>query len=511
MTRRHWELVATLGPLLVLVGLPVLLGPGRAERPPDGTRRLTIITPHNELIRAEFKRAFEQWHRETYAEPVEVIWSVPGGTSVILRLLTSQFKAALIDGDPVGGQADMVFGGGTWVHGQLARPVSVTVDGEERSATISAPLSFDPAWLDQVYGENHIGNARLYDEQGHWFGLAMSGFGIVFNRDALEEINVAEPGSWADLTAAELDGWVAMADPTLSGSTATVFETVLQRRGWLDGWRILRRAGANARFFAGSSLKPPLEVSRGDAAMGMCIDFLGRSQAQFLAVAGERGRVGYLDPPGETSIDPDPISMLRGAPEPELARRFVEFGLSDRGQALWQFRAGEADGMGPQRYELRRLPVRRSMYERYLDRFIDQVDAYALVEAAPMHPHFRRFVGVLFGAMCIDTHEELREAWQAIIQHPAYPRDYSGIVTADTVDDPRLREMLQRFDAMPEAPGPDGTLWSVGEPDHLAAVAEGWSTPSLWPEDAEPRAVTRTRFAAFFREQYDAVVELGRH
>jgi hypothetical protein len=38
--------------------------------------------------------------------------------------------------------------------------------------------------------------------------------------------------------------------------------------------------------------------------------------------------------------------MFRGAPNPELATRFIEFVLSMEGQRLWAFKTGASDGLG---------------------------------------------------------------------------------------------------------------------------------------------------------------------
>jgi ABC-type Fe3+ transport system substrate-binding protein len=411
---------------VVLVALPLVLAPRRLG-PPDGAR-LIIITPHNEQIRYEFSRAFEAWHADRFGARVHVEWSVPGGTSEILRMLRSQYAAAADAGDPVGGRADLMWGGGSWVHEQLKGP----------EVPITAPIDFDDAWLESVYGDNRIGDARLYDPRKHWFGTALAAFGIVYNRDVLAQLDIAEPRTWADLADPRLAGWVAMADPAHSGSITTLFETILRQRGWNEGWWILRRAGANARGFSASALKSPVDVGLGDAAAGPCIDFFGRYQAQAIKSAGGRRRIGYIDPAGETSIDADPISMLAGAPRPDLARRFIEFCLSESGQALWQFSVDETadDGLGPRRFELRRMPIARSIYERHLDRFVDRVDPYKLARAAgDTAPDVREHIDVLFGAMVIDNHRQLRAAWRTI--------------NATGAEDPRRGRMLELFDAMP--------------------------------------------------------------
>ncbi len=500
-----------------LLGVPLLV-PGRAgDEVSDAARTLIIISPHNEQIRWEFGRGFERWHEQEFGEPVRVIWNRPGGTSEIRRMLIAQYTAALRDGRPVGGAADLMMGGGSYEFTRLSEPITIDINGETRTTTITAKLVFDQQWLDDVYGENRITNSVLYDPDGFWFGTALSGFGIVYNRDVLDELELPVPTVWADLSHPKLRGWVALVNPAQSGSITTALETILLRMGWTDGWRVLRRCGANARYFSASSIKPPLDVSQGDAAAGICIDFYGRYQAQSVKEAGGGDRLGYVDPPGLTTIDPDPIAMLNGARDPELARRFIEYSLSERAQALWQFPIEDDvdDDLGPTRFELRRLPIRRSMYEKYRQRMIDDVDPFALgTPIANLDRNYRSFVAVLFTAMAMDSHHELAAAWKAIVQHPAYPHGSSGaIVTADMVSDLQLRRMLEIFDAMPTIEGPDGAIFDLADPAVLGLVKAGWlrggwADAELWPKAAKPADVLRRRFGGQFREHYRQIVEI---
>ncbi len=316
----------------------------------------------------------------------------------------------------------------------LAAPVALDLDRTERRLTVrmSAPAGFSPAQLDDWYGPNRIGSEKLYDPEQHWLGTALSGFGIVFNRDLLGRHGLPEPTSFADLADPRYAGLLALADPRQSGSVATNYDSVLNKEGWERGWRILREMSANARSFSSSSTQPPIDVSQGDAIAGVAIDFYGRGQAQAVQRPGESAesaRVGYIDPPGAAYIDADPVSILRGAPQPDLARRFVEFCLSEEGQALWQFpprsdpasrgnprRAGAADseaGMGPLSARLRRMPVRRAMYDRYVEHFADRTNPFTLASDTPIRG-WRTGLIVVMGAFGIDAGDELRVAWAAL-------------------------------------------------------------------------------------------------
>lgn len=471
--------------LAAIIGVPFLMRPPAAREGEAGPA-LIVLTPHVQQIRHEFSIAFSAWHRETYGEPARIDWRQPGGTSEIMRLLRAKFNAAVEQGRVrVGGDGaveiapgtigfDVLFGGGSYDHGQLKRGVTMTVGEGDGAKAVPVPMSappeppFDRATLEAWYGENRVGASALYDAEQFWLGTALSSFGIVHNRDVLRRLRLPEPRSFEDLCHPRLIGWVALSDPRQSGSVTTTYNSILDNEGWEEGWRLLREMSGNARYFTNSSTKPPIDVSQGEAAMGVAIDFYGRSQAQSVMRAGETAataRVGFTDPAGEVFIDADPVSIIRGGPNPELARRFVEFCLTEKAQSLWQFRAGEgADGLGPARYELRRLPVRRVMYEKHFDRFMDRVNPFEIASGVESRG-WRPLIAPVMGAM-IDAHEELVEAWGALT------RARSTIGVPPEV----VEEMKRWFYAMPEVTLGDGTRVGLS-PGTAGRVLSAWRDP----------------------------------
>lgn len=488
-----------------LVALPVALRPEGRETSSDA-ERLVVITPHNEQIRHELGRGFSRWMRETLGRDAAIEWRTPGGTSDIRKLLESQYAAAIERGiikpgvaPPAGTMPyDIIIGGGTYEHSRLARGVEATVAGERVRVPLSAPADIDTRTLEEVFGENRIGPSRLYDPGLRWIGTTLSSFGILYNVERLAERGVAPPESWEDLTDPRLAGWLALADPRQSGSVATTYESILDAHGWDDGWRILRAMSANARYFSSSATLPVLDISSGEAAAGLCIDFYGRFQAQVLSSAakGSAGsdRLGYVEPAGQTRIDPDPVSILAGGPNPELALRFVEFIISEFGQAIWQFPAVGPDAppgaLGPEKHELRRLPIRRSMYKSDMfARFIDRVDPYAVASDAPPRG-WRGLIGPIFGAGMIDTHIELVAAWRA---------------RAAAVERGASAELIAGIDAllfaMPEHVFSDGRRVTL-TPETYAEVAADWS-------DRERAADLAIEYTRFFAEKYREAVRIA--
>ena len=561
-----WRILAVLICFGVVLTLPFIFRESRVE---DDTvaRRVIIISPHNEQIRYEFGYGFERWHQLKFGSPARVVWSTPGGTSEIRKMLQSDWKAALKQGQQPGGNADLVFGGGSYEHGQFKRGVQLTLRDQDLSqvrawitrmggsessldvtrtntitlgdvvatissqsnssslwsisieSSISIPVGIPTSHLEETYGRTHVAGTPLWDPDQYWLGTALSAFGIIFNNDLLRELDVPKPVSWDALCSPKLRQEVALVNPAQSGSVTTAFETILKRRDWVPGWQVLRRAAANARYFSASSLRAPTDVAQGDAAMGVSIDFFGRFESQSLRDHGAGDRVGYIDPPGETMLDPDPISLLMNPPDPEMARRFIEFTLEPAGQSLWQFPPHDQrdDGLGTRQYSLRRLPVSAALYQTYYDRFVDQIDPFVNAEPPPFNDrNMRSFIAIVFQACAMDTVEALQAAWNAIVSHPEYPADAQRIVTADEISNPELKKMLELFDRIPEVPGPNGGTWSLSTREGRAKIKNGWlkrgwSDADLWDPEANPARALRRYLSTRFLKNYTEILTMSRH
>ncbi len=517
-------------------GEPVSGRPGgRRSAAAADAATLIVVTPHVEQIRLEFGAGFDRWHRRVHGMPVVIDWRTPGGTSEIIKQLEAQFDAAARQGrigpdgraEPGAVGFDLFFGGGSFEHGKMkqVRRSTVGSGGAAIEYRMGQPAGFEQQRLDEWFGENKIGVQHLYDPDQYWIGTALSGFGIVFNKEVLRDLGLPEPKTFADLCDARYANMLALADPRQSGSVTTTFESILNKEGWDRGWRILREMCANARYFASAATRVPVDVSQGEAAAGLSIDFYGRGQAQFTVRPGQdaaEARVGYVDPEGAVYIDADPASILNGAPNTELARRFVEYCLSDEAQALWQFpavsgpvgRGAAADGkprgptndrpldadgrpFGPDRYELRRMPVRRDAYTRYSAWFVDKADPFALASDVASRG-WRGAIAPMMAAFGADVMAELRPAWRAL--HRARQLAAAGRLSSGV-----LAEMERAFYAFPEHVMKDGSRLVLNEANFKAI-----STDADRFRDTERARRTLIAYTEFFRSNYRHVARLGR-
>jgi ABC-type Fe3+ transport system substrate-binding protein len=473
--------------LIVVLSLPFLVRmtvagegnrAGAGSAPVPKSNQLVIITPHVEQIRDEFGAAFARWYERTYHERVSVDWRTPGGTSDIMKQLEATAQAAVRQGEvgpdgmlkPGSAGNDLFFGGGSFEHSKMKEEKTETLaDGTKIKYRLGRPAGFDPKVLKDLYGENKIGVQKLYDDDQYWLGTALSGFGIVYNRDLLAKLGLPEPKSFEDLTDPRYTNLLALADGRQSGSITTTYDSILNKYEWEKGWRILREMSANARYFASAATRVPVDVGQGEAAAGLSIDFYGRGQAQFMVKPGDdpnSGRVGYVDPEGAVYIDADPGSVINGAANPELAKRFLEFCLTIEGQALWQFparghettplRDDSGQELGPQRYELRRMPVRRMMYNPagpYLAHMIDKADPFKAASDVKAR-NWRDAIAPLMACFAMDNAEPQREAWDALNRVRAAAK-------AGRVSESDLKVLEDTFFAFPQHSFRPGSLYAA--------------------------------------------------
>ena len=181
------------------------------------------------------------------------------------------------------------------------------------------------------------------DPDGYYCGFAAAGYGIMWNNDYLQHHGLAKPREWIDLTRPEYRGHIGLSAPSRSGTTHLTIEAILQLRGWNRGWALIKAIAANAKSITAKSSGVPKGVAGGEFGIGVVIDFYGL----MTKAAGAPVEFVY---PSETVLVPASVAILKQAPHPELAGRFIEFLLSPKGQRLL---------LAPR---IRRLPIRPASY-----------------------------------------------------------------------------------------------------------------------------------------------------
>lgn len=357
--------------------------------PARGTRSLNIISPHNRELRQEYERGFNSWRTDHGLQAVTINWFDAGGSSKILKDIETRFTTS-----PDNPGIDIMFGGGVDPFMKAAKQGWLET------------VEFAPELTNGIPAT--VAGSPVMDPDRKWFGVAVSGFGIIYNAALIKRLNLPVPADWDDLGKPEYYSWISSGDPRSSGSVHTCYEIILQAFGFSKGWELITRISANVRNFGESAGSVPREVAAAEIAAGMVIDQY--AQRVIRAVGDER--LKFTLPTGTTSITPDSIAILKHAREPELAHAFLEYTLSVEGQRLLFQPAGTNGQMST----LCRMPVLALLYA---EPGAPAPNPYTMAQGLKLSnaTTSQRYAVLndLMGTWLIDTHADLTLAWKAVI------------------------------------------------------------------------------------------------
>jgi iron(III) transport system substrate-binding protein len=149
----------------------------------------------------------------------------------------------------------------------------------------------------------------------------ISALAIAFNPQS----GLPAPAEWADLTDPVYRDMVTMPDPAQSGSA---FELVAALAGQDGGWALFEGLKENEMIVPGpnaAALNPVLQGAKG-VVFG-AVDYISLNQK----ADGES--IEVIFPGSGTVVAPRPMMIMASTDVPDAARAFVDFVLSDAGQA----------------------------------------------------------------------------------------------------------------------------------------------------------------------------------
>src|SRR5574341_2021681 len=294
-----------------LIGLAALLAaPALAAAPPIEDE-LALITPVGKSLSDPALAEFRNYAKRR--------WNVDVRTSA-LSAGTPLAYGRIVEwsGRP---QADLFWGGESALYDRLA------------AQNLLAPLELQKAVTDAI--PEKLGKPKpilLKDPEGFWVGTVLESTGIVYHPRLLRRLGVPPPKDWNDLLDPRLKGNVAQAPPTRSSSSHAAYEVILQRDGDAKGWEWLKRLAANTGLFAARSRDVPSVVAKGEFAAGFAVPSYMAFEERLAGFD-----IRFVAPP-TAWITPEPMAILAGARNPQAARAFVEFLLTERGQRIFMER-----------------------------------------------------------------------------------------------------------------------------------------------------------------------------
>lgn len=350
---------------LVIASLALSLVPARlAAKDLEG--QVIILTSFPDTIFASYREAFEAKH------PKLSVHVLNKKTSAAISYIQDQSSE----------QVDIV-----WASAPDAFEV-LKESGHLRPLQLKQPASI-----------NEVAGYPLNDPQGYYTGFAVSGYGLMWNKDYLARHNLPTPGNWSDLADSAFSGHVAITSPSRSGTTHLVVETILQSKGWKDGWALLVEMSGNLATVTARSFGVRDGIRIGRFGVGPVIDFFGLSSI----ATGWPVDFSY---PLETVLLPANIGIVKNARNVTAAAAFIDFVTSIEGQRIL---------LKP---EISRLPVRPEVYGRapkdYPNPFNGSIRTKGLIFDSDLSRSRYHLVNSLFDELITFRLKPLKAAWKAI-------------------------------------------------------------------------------------------------
>ena len=231
--------------------------------------------------------AFEKAHPD-----IEVKWIRDGTTKLTARL-----------------QAELAAGGAA--PDVLLIADSVTMESLKKQDLLAAYKSPEASRYD----------AQLYDPQGYYYGTKLITTGIAYNTRA-----PVKPGAWQDLLKPELRNMTTLPSPLYSGAAQIHMATLMNDPQLGFTWyEKLKANGAMPQSGNGAVMNA---ITSGSKGYGVLVDYMA------IREKAKGAPIEFVFPKEGVSIVTEPVAMLKRAKNPDGAKAFIDFVLSDAGQRL---------------------------------------------------------------------------------------------------------------------------------------------------------------------------------
>ena len=173
--------------------------------------------------------------------------------------------------------------------------------------------------------------ARFKNPEGYWVAIADDPLVFMSNTKFLKENNLKPPASWSDLLNPAYKNMLQMADARTSGTAVTRIFSVLEVNGRDEekAFAYLKQLRKNVQLYTKSGGGGTLPVGLGQAGAGIffIVDALD-TQAKGYDVQLSFPREGI-------GTSAEAIALLKGAKNPELGKKLIDWASSPAMQSLY--------------------------------------------------------------------------------------------------------------------------------------------------------------------------------
>lgn len=202
------------------------------------------------------------------------------------------------------------------IAAETANPIADVLWGGGADSLAAFKEYFEP----YVCANDEFIGAAYKDPDGLWIGESPLPMVIFYNKDLIEKDGLTIPETWEDLTKPEYKGKIAYCLPSKSGSAYTQLCTmILGHGGKEDGWDFIKKLYDNLDGkIVDSSGKCHKMVADGEFYVGLTLE---KAAVQYK----DDPSVGFVYPKDGTSAVPDGVALVKGCPNEENAKLFIDF------------------------------------------------------------------------------------------------------------------------------------------------------------------------------------------
>ena len=169
------------------------------------------------------------------------------------------------------------------------------------------------------------------DKDGYWTGIYQGYLGFILDNRFFDERKLPLPKSWNDLLKPELKGQIIVANPGSAGTAYTVLSTLVQMKGEQEALQYMAQLHKQIKQYTKAGEAPARSAALGEAAVGIT----------FIHNGIRLIKEGYTNlklavPEEGTGYEIGAVGIIKGGPEPEAAKIFVDWCLTKNAQELGQ-------------------------------------------------------------------------------------------------------------------------------------------------------------------------------
>lgn len=172
---------------------------------------------------------------------------------------------------------------------------------------------------------------QFKDGDGYWTGIYQGYLGFICDERYFDDNHLELPKSWDDLLKPEFKGQIMLANPGSSSTGYLILSTAVQMKGGEEGLKYMKELNGQVKQYTKSGEAPAKSAALGECAVG--ITFLHNG----IRMMKEGFTNISLSVPEEgTSYELGSVAMIKGAPEEEAAKIFIDWCLTPECQEIGQ-------------------------------------------------------------------------------------------------------------------------------------------------------------------------------